>query len=127
MLSIRIADTYWLKEPGISVPVSKRGRVAITIKDNSLDHANVPLVPNPVGTRTIDGYPFAAGQSNNSAINISTQPIQLEELFIKKTVVESMGGTLTAHLARLVYQGDIEVRNNAGNLLTADDLLNVNF
>ena len=125
-LSIRIADTYWTKAPGNTIPVDKRGRVVITIKDNSLDHANVPIVPNPIGKRMIDGYPFLTGQTNNSTLHISTQPLEFDETFLKKTT-NSQGGTMLAQLARLIAQGDVEVRTAAGAVLSYADLLNANF
>ena len=125
-LSIRIADTYWTKAPGNTIPVDKRGRVVITIKDNSLDHANVPIVPNPIGKRMIDGFPFLTGQTNNSTLHISTQPLEFDETFLKKTT-NSQGGTMLAQLARLIAQGDVVVRTAAGAVLSSADLLNANF
>jgi hypothetical protein len=125
-LSIRIADSYWAKAPGNTIAESKRGRVVITIKDNSLDHANVPIVPNPIGKRMIDGFPFLTGQTNNSTLHISTQPLLYDETFLKETA-HSQGGTMIAQLARLVAQNDIEVRTSAGALLTANDLLTATF
>lgn len=125
-LSIRIADSYWTKAPGNTIQENKRGRVVITIKDNSLDHANVPIVPNPIGKRMIDGFPFLTGQTNNSTLHISTQPLEFDETFLKKTT-NSQGGTMLAQLARLIAQGDVEVRTAAGAVLTYADLLNANF
>ena len=125
-LSIRIADSYWTKAPGNTIQENKRGRVVITIKDNSLDHANVPIIPNPIGKRMVDGFMFLTGQTNNSTLHVSTQPLEFDETFLKKTA-NSQGGTMLAQLARLIAQGDIEVRTSLGAVLAYTDLLNANF
>jgi hypothetical protein len=53
-------------------------------------------------------------------------PIGFDETFLKKTA-NSQGGTMLAQLARLIAQGDIEVRTSLGAVLTYTDLLNANF
>lgn len=126
-LSIRINPAVWTTiSPFKEVPESARGRVIITIKDNSFDHANVPLVPNPMGKHMVDGFPFVTGQTNNSTLNINMAPIAVDELFLKKTAA-SMGGTLINQLARVVSEGTVLVQTSAGVALTATDLLNLAF
>jgi hypothetical protein len=74
----------------------------------------------------VDGFMFLTGQTNNSTLHVSTQPLEFDETFLKKTA-NSQGGTMLAQLARLIAQGDIEVRTSLGAVLTYTDLLNANF